>query len=144
MDKNILTFLSSDFLFIRTCGVRHQLICSSDLSFSLLTATVVRCAIRLTCIFINAPILPSNPIDHRYNSQIQLIEATKYRFACWEISCFLLSADFFQNQLFRKILSRVPSECRTVWIQIRPDTTSGLIWVQTVCKVISRRYCQAI
>ena len=23
---------------------------------------------------------------------------------------------------------------KTVWIQIRPDILSGLIWVQTVCK----------
>ena len=28
----------------------------------------------------------------------------------------------------------VPSGCQTVWIQIRPDILSGLIWVQTVCK----------
>ena len=28
----------------------------------------------------------------------------------------------------------IPSECRTVRIQIRPDMLSGLIWVQTVCK----------
>ena len=34
---------------------------------------------------------------------------------------FLSSADLFQNQLFRKILSRIPSVCQTVWIQIRPD-----------------------
>ena len=27
------------------------------------------------------------------------------------------------------------SECRTIWIQIRTDTLSVLIWVQTVCKV---------
>ena len=56
-------------------------------------------------------------------------------FACWEIlHAFLSSADFFQNQLFRKILSGLPSECQTVWIQIRPDPLSGLIWVQIVCK----------
>ena len=48
--------------------------------------------------------------------------------------CFLSSADFFQNQFFRKILSEIPSECQTVWIQIRPDISSGLIWVQIVCK----------
>ena len=47
---------------------------------------------------------------------------------------FLSSADFFQNQFFRKILSGIRSECQTVWIQIRPDVLSGLIWVQTVCK----------
>ena len=29
---------------------------------------------------------------------------------------FLSSADFFQNQLFRKILSGLPLECQTVWI----------------------------
>ena len=28
----------------------------------------------------------------------------------------------------------LPSGCQTVWIQIRPDIMSGLIWVQTVCK----------
>ena len=28
----------------------------------------------------------------------------------------------------------IPSGCQTVWIQIRPDILSGLIWVQTVCK----------
>ena len=47
---------------------------------------------------------------------------------------FLSSADFFQNQLFQKLLSGKPSKCQTVWIQIRPDILSGLIWVQTVCK----------
>ena len=28
----------------------------------------------------------------------------------------------------------LPLGCQTVWIQIRPDILSGLIWVQTVCK----------
>ena len=40
----------------------------------------------------------------------------------------------FQNQLFRKILSGIWSECQIVWIQIRPDKMPGLIWIQTVCK----------
>ena len=47
---------------------------------------------------------------------------------------FLSSADFFQNPLFRKILSGKPSECQTLWIQIRPDKRRGLFWSQTVCK----------
>ena len=42
-------------------------------------------------------------------------------------SCFL-SSDFFQNQLFQKNLSGIPSECQTVWTQIRPDK------IQSVCK----------
>ena len=41
---------------------------------------------------------------------------------------------FFQNPFFRKILSGIPSECQTDWIQMRPDILSGLIWVQSVCK----------
>ena len=42
---------------------------------------------------------------------------------------FLSSADIFQN-----ILSGMPSECQTVWIQIRTNILLGLIWVQTVGK----------
>ena len=45
-------------------------------------------------------------------------------FACF----FLSSAD-----LFPKILPGTPPDCQTVWIQIRADVLSGLIWVQTVC-----------
>ena len=33
----------------------------------------------------------------------------------------------------------IPSGCQTVWIQIRPDILLDLIWVQTVCKDISRQ-----
>ena len=50
------------------------------------------------------------------------------------ISCFFVVWYFFQNQLFWKISSGLPSECQTDWIQIRPDVLLGLIWVQTVCK----------
>ena len=56
-------------------------------------------------------------------------------FACFFFFFFFfLSSDFFQNQHFGKILSGIPSECQTVWIQIRPGILSGLIWLQTVCK----------
>ena len=44
--------------------------------------------------------------------------------------CFL----FFQNKLFQKILTGIPSEFQTDWIQIRPDILFGLTWVQAVCK----------
>ena len=50
------------------------------------------------------------------------------------LHALLSSADFFQNQLFRKILLGIPSECQANWIQISPDILSGLIWVQTICK----------
>ena len=40
----------------------------------------------------------------------------------------------FQKHFFLKFLKGMPSECQTVWTQIRPDILSGLIWVQTVFK----------
>ena len=49
---------------------------------------------------------------------------------------FLSSTDFFQNQHFQKSSFRnTIRECQTLWIQIRKDRMSVLIWVQTVCKV---------
>ena len=38
------------------------------------------------------------------------------------------------SESFQTNLSGIPYECQTVWIQIRPDKTSVLIWIQTVCK----------
>ena len=40
----------------------------------------------------------------------------------------------FQNQHIRKGLLWKPSECQKVWIQIKTDILSDLIWVQTVYK----------
>ena len=51
----------------------------------------------------------------------------------------LLSADFFFHLLFQKILSGSLSECQMVWIQIRTDILSVLIWVQTVCKCYQQK-----
>ena len=39
-------------------------------------------------------------------------------------------------------LSEMKAKCQTVWIRMAPDVLSGLIWIQTVCKIgnnISRR-----
>ena len=44
------------------------------------------------------------------------------------------SSDFFQNSPLENLLSGIPLECQTVWTLIRPDKSSGLIWVQTVCQ----------
>ena len=38
----------------------------------------------------------------------------------------------FRNQLFRKILSGIPSECQTVLVRL--DVLLGLIWNQNVCE----------
>ena len=54
----------------------------------------------------------------------------------FDLSCFFVTW-FFQNQFFWKKLGiHVPSECQTVWIQIRPNILSGsklfakVIWQQ--------------
>ena len=53
---------------------------------------------------------------------------------CWVIfHDFAVFCRLFQNYLL-KMLSGTLSECQTVWIQIRTDLLSVLIWVQTVCK----------
>ena len=42
---------------------------------------------------------------------------------------------FFYKFFEKKNLSEIQSECRTVWIQVRPDVFEGLTWIlQTVCK----------
>ena len=46
--------------------------------------------------------------------------------------CCLLR--FFSKSTFLKNSCKIPSECQTVWVQIRPDVLSGLIWVQIVFK----------
>ena len=46
----------------------------------------------------------------------------------------LSSADIFSKLTLKKIHSGTLSECQTVWIQIRTDILSVLIWVQTVCQ----------
>ena len=40
---------------------------------------------------------------------------------------------FLKINTFKNFFSGIPSLCQTVWIQIRPDKMSGLIWVQTDC-----------
>ena len=51
-------------------------------------------------------------------------------FACFFCHLWI----FLKNELIQKNLFGIPSECQIVWIQIRPDVLSGLIWVQTACK----------
>ena len=48
------------------------------------------------------------------------------------IVCRLLT--FFQNLLFQTILSGTLSACQMVWIQIRSNILSILIFIQSVCK----------
>ena len=38
----------------------------------------------------------------------------------------------------------IPSECQTVWIQIRPNKISGLIWVQTLRKSYQKTTLQYV
>ena len=57
------------------------------------------------------------------------------RIKCFELTLCLLGtfSEFFVLCCFFS-KSTFSSMCQTVWIQIRPDILSGLIWVQTVCK----------
>ena len=51
--------------------------------------------------------------------------------------CFYYSFTLYYCAIFNSLNAEsfsIPSGCQTVWIQIRPDILSGLIWVQTVCK----------
>ena len=58
------------------------------------------------------------------------------RFGALKYITFIIS----YHILFRHILLfgcwifSIPFGCQTVWIKIRPNILSGLIWVQTVCK----------
>ena len=47
---------------------------------------------------------------------------------------FLSSADFFFRINFSEKFFQEYDQSQTVWIKIRPDVLSGLIWVQTVFK----------
>ena len=62
-----------------------------------------------------------------------ILSRNYYRF----VACLFVSVlFFFFSKLHQSTSSfwKILSECQTVWIQIRPDILSGLIWVQTVCK----------
>ena len=52
-------------------------------------------------------------------------------------SCFFSSADFFSRSFITKILSRNPSECLTVWIQIRHDQKVGPVLGKSCLQMLS-------
>ena len=51
----------------------------------------------------------------------------------WIIFMLFRRLLIFSKSTFSYILSWMPLECQTVWIQIRPDINSGLIWVHGEC-----------
>ena len=65
-----------------------------------------------------------------------LLRKCKYVTFSTLCSCLLVILHgVFKINFFEKLSQEsVPSECQTVWAQIRPDVLSGLIWVQTICK----------
>ena len=70
--------------------------------------------------------LPKVYFDQLLGSQILLL-------------LFLHSLLLCHILLFGCWIFSIPSKCQKVWIQIRPDILSGLIWVQTFAKVIGRQ-----
>ena len=59
-------------------------------------------------------------------------------FAYWVILYFCRLPIFFPKSTSLKFLSGKPPECQTVWIQIRSELLSGLIWVQAVSNSYQR------
>ena len=57
-----------------------------------------------------------------WHSKVFLVPGINFNF-----HAFLSSADFLKFFFFRKRLSGIPSECHTVWIQIRSAILSGLL-----------------
>ena len=47
---------------------------------------------------------------------------------------FVVCGFVFKINLFKRIFQEYHQSFQTVWIQIRTDVLSGLIWVQIVCK----------
>ena len=52
-----------------------------------------------------------------------------------DYACFSVVYFVFKTTLN---FSGIPSKCQTVWIQIKPDILSCLIWVQLICKGYQR------
>ena len=50
------------------------------------------------------------------------------------LHAFSLSVDVFQSQFCEKKFFQEYHRCQAVWIPIRPDGLSVLIWIQTVCR----------
>ena len=51
--------------------------------------------------------------------------------------CLYYSFTYYYCAIFCSLVAvffSIPSGCQIIWIQIKPDILSGLIWVQTVCK----------
>ena len=69
-------------------------------------------------------------MTNRYRTKCTADEQTvriRSVFSCFHIvSWFLFSKSYY--------FFEIPPECQTIWIHIRPDILSGLIWVQSVCK----------
>ena len=55
----------------------------------------------------------------------------------------LLPANFFSKLTLQKFLSGTLPECQTDWSKVRTNILLVLIWIQTVCKGISRRQVAA-
>ena len=60
-------------------------------------------------------------------------------FITFDLMIMLSSATFFKTNFFQKNLSGTLSGCQTVWIQIRTNVMSVLIWVQIICKGYQER-----
>ena len=73
-----------------------------------------------------SPMSSPRSLDHDSEVRKEMTIFSLNSLPPWEIvHAYMSSADFFQNQFFRKVLSQIPSECQTDWIQNRPDILWG-------------------
>ena len=105
-----------------------------DILFSIIVSSFFSSAARYQSYFLISQLGRFSPISLNVCQLHQQSESFVLLTLCilGNFSCLLLSSDFFQNYLYKKIISETVSECQTVCIQIRADILSALIWVQTV------------
>ena len=58
-----------------------------------------------------------------------------YLYMLGNFACFLSSAEIVKINFFKKLFQEYHQSVKTVWTHIRPNKMSGLVWVQTVCRV---------
>ena len=114
--------------------INNKIICASGYRYSPFIAFIFHnCwTVKFTSFFY------SYQIFHPSKCFISCVFTLQYLnyFACWVnfhafvVCCYFtkwtFSKNYFRNTIRVSIF--------TVWIKIRPDNLSGLIWVQTVCK----------
>ena len=82
-----------------------------------------------SCVYVREKMQRLNNIHVYLGQGLHCSQVTCY--ACFSVVCYILLKTTLN-------FSGIPSKCQTVWIQIKPDILSCLIWVQLICKGYQR------